>query len=58
MKKTWTKELAIETLKKFISENKIVNFKGKGTLRQCSAADFLVNNHGFVVSSAFVKEEN
>lgn len=58
MKKTWTKELAVETLKSFIVDGKIVNFKGKGSLRQCSAADYLSTNHGFIIDSTFVSEEN
>lgn len=51
MKKTWTKELAVETLKSFIVDGKIVNFKGKGSLRQCSAADYLANKQGYIISN-------
>ena len=51
MKKTWSEIHARETVKAFLDGDKIVNFKGKGTLRQCSAADYLVKNHGYIISS-------
>lgn len=57
MKKTWTKELAVETLKSFIVDGKIVNFKGKGSLRQCSAADYLVNKHNYIISNEVSQEK-
>ena len=57
MKKTWTEISAREALKSYITGEKIINFKGKGTLRQCSAADFLVSKHGYLVSSEVAKGE-
>ena len=51
MKKTWTETHARETIKAFLDGERIVNFKGKGTLRQCSAADYLANKHGYIISN-------
>jgi len=57
VRKTWTDSSAHEALKVFICDGKIIKFNGKATLCQCSAADYLVSNHGYIISADFTRKE-
>lgn len=45
--KKWTKETAEKKLGNKMAENKMIIIDGTLTLGQCSAADYLVANHGY-----------
>lgn len=50
-KRNWTKESALKILGEFVFlDVRVIYINGKGSLAQCSAADYLANNHGFVLA--------
>lgn len=48
-KHKWTKETAERCVSEKIATGKVILIDGNLSLRQCGAADYLVNNHGYVM---------
>lgn len=47
MSRQWTKQTAEDTLKGKIASGKVISFDGSFSLRQCSAADYLIGHQGY-----------
>jgi len=46
----WTRETAERALAEhLIPDNRAIYFNGQGTLRKCSAADYLVKHYGYTI---------
>ena len=43
----WTKETAERFISEKIASGKVILLDGNLSLKKCSAADYLVNNHGY-----------
>jgi hypothetical protein len=44
----WTKETAERFISEKIASGKVILLDGNLSLKKCSAADYLVKNHGYV----------
>jgi hypothetical protein len=50
-KKIWSRETALAILGEMVYlDVRVIYLNGKATLTQCSAADYLANNHHFILA--------
>jgi hypothetical protein len=57
-KMKWSKETAERFVNAKIASGKTILIDGTLSLKQCSAADYLVNNHGYIYNTPKKRGEN